>query len=391
MAFNGERLKKARLYRNMTITELAEKINVSKQAISQFEKGTTNKGPISPKPDVLFAIVLALGFPKKFFEEYDDYDISIENTFFRALSSTKNLDKKTQEIKTELIVRLYNYLNSYLDFPRLDLPDVSEMENEDVDILASYVRNYWSLGQATIPNMVNLLESKGIIVSSFEVNNKKIDAFTQMHKLDNIEQFCVVLGNDKPSMVRRNFDCAHELGHILLHNSMGDLSLLESEEQRELEIQANQFAGAFLLPRESFFKDLLHPTDLDYYVQLKKKWKVSVSAMIFRARTLGRITNSEYQTLMKKMAIKKWRISEPYDDVWPLQKPTLFRKSFELLKNNGKMTNRQFIDRLSAKGLTLYAREIEELLSLEPGDLTDTKLPINEAEPKLKEIHYEMK
>ncbi|KAB3529599.1 ImmA/IrrE family metallo-endopeptidase [Alkaliphilus pronyensis] len=388
MAFNGERLKKARLYRNMTITELAEKINISKQAVSQFEKGTSNKGPISPKPDVFFAIVLALGFPKKFFEEYDEYDINIENTFFRALASTKNLDKKTQEIKTELIVRLYNFLNEYLDFPVLELPDISDIDSEDMNIISSYVRDYWDLGESPIPNMVKLLESKGIIVSSFDVNNKKIDAFTQIHKIKNIEQICVVLGNDKPSLVRRNFDCAHELGHILLHNSLGDLSLLENEEQRELELQANQFAGAFLLPRESFFKDLIHPTDLDFYVQLKKKWKVSIAAMIVRARGLGRITNSEYQALMKKISRKGWRVNEPFDNEWQLQRPALFRKSLELLINNNVLTNRQFIDRLSASGLSLNSCEVEELLSLSKGYLADSKTSIKEVEPKLKSIHH---
>ena len=36
-SFNGERLKAARLFRRMTIAELAESTGVSKQAISQFE------------------------------------------------------------------------------------------------------------------------------------------------------------------------------------------------------------------------------------------------------------------------------------------------------------------------------------------------------------------
>lgn len=387
MAFNGERLKKARLYRNMTITELAEKINISKQAISQFEKGTTNKGPISPKPDVLFSMVLNLGFPKKFFEEKDSYSVEIENTFFRALSSTKNLDKKTQEIKTELVVRLYNFLSQYLDFPQLDIPDLSEIDTEDMDAVAVYVRDYWMLGEEPIPNMVNLLESKGIIVSSFEVNNKKIDAFTQIHKLDKIEQFCVVLGNDKPSMVRRNFDCAHELAHILLHSSLGDLSLLENEEQRELEFQANQFAGAFLLPRESFFKDLVDPYDLDSYIQLKRKWKVSIAAMVVRARQLGRITHTEYQNLMKKISVKKWRTREPFDNEWRLPQPTLFKKSLELLNDNGILVGRQFIDKLSANGLSLNVTEIEELLCLPKGFFINKSVDIIEAEPKLKAIY----
>lgn len=35
--FNGQRLKTARLYRGKTLDELAKDINVTKQAISQYE------------------------------------------------------------------------------------------------------------------------------------------------------------------------------------------------------------------------------------------------------------------------------------------------------------------------------------------------------------------
>ena len=35
--FNGDRLKFARTYRGMSAQELAEKINVSRQSINQFE------------------------------------------------------------------------------------------------------------------------------------------------------------------------------------------------------------------------------------------------------------------------------------------------------------------------------------------------------------------
>ena len=76
MNFNGERLKKARIYRNMTISELAEKIDVTKQAVSQYEKGV-----ISPKPEVLFKLISTLDFPMDFFKEEDLVNSKIENTF----------------------------------------------------------------------------------------------------------------------------------------------------------------------------------------------------------------------------------------------------------------------------------------------------------------------
>ena len=38
--FHGERLKNARLLRGLTLTELAEQTNISKQSLSQYENGS---------------------------------------------------------------------------------------------------------------------------------------------------------------------------------------------------------------------------------------------------------------------------------------------------------------------------------------------------------------
>ena len=36
-SFNGERLKKARIYRGLTVAELAERINCQRQTLSMYE------------------------------------------------------------------------------------------------------------------------------------------------------------------------------------------------------------------------------------------------------------------------------------------------------------------------------------------------------------------
>lgn len=366
MPFNGERLNIARIFRNMTVSDLAEKVGVTKQAISQYEKNQSN-----PKPDTLFQFVCLLGFPKEFFMEEESYKLDVDNTFFRALSSTKNLDLKTQEVKTEMIVRLYNFLGSYLNFPELDIPDIDIEKFEDIENIAIYLRSYWGLGEAPIENMVSLLEKKGIVVSSFTIENRKIDAFTQIHEVGGRKQYCVVLGNDKQSMVRRNFDAAHELGHIILHNKLAKVEELSKEEFKQIEDEANNFAAAFLLPKNTFFLDLKDTNNLDAYLKLKKKWKVSIAAMVMRAKHLGRMNNHQYQYLMKQMSARKWRISEPFDDIWELQRPVLFKKSIQVLKENNVLSGTQFLMELSKYKLTLEASMVETLLDLDEGTLID--------------------
>ena len=58
-SFNGNRLKAARQYRGLTVEELSQKINVSKQAVSQYETGKIEDVPFQK----ILAISGALNFP----------------------------------------------------------------------------------------------------------------------------------------------------------------------------------------------------------------------------------------------------------------------------------------------------------------------------------------
>lgn len=380
--FNGDRLKLARIYRNMTASELAEKLGVTRQAVLQYEKNDIN-----PKLEMEFKIITTLRFPKDFFYKDSLDTLSVENTFFRALSTTKKIDLQTQEEKTKIIVYIYEFLSRYFNYPELDLPEIDiniDLEDKNsIEDISMKLRAYWNLGENPIENMVNLLENKGIIVSTLNVNNKKIDAFTQVHKVNNNEKYCVVLSNDKQSVARRNFDAAHELGHIVLHSNIEKIEELPLEEQRKLENQANSFAAAFLLPKAKFFNELVQPLNLEYYKELKKKWKVSIAAMVMRARQLERINNNQYLELVKAMNYRKWKTREPLDNQWKLQQTILFKKSIEMLKNNKILSGSQFVYEIGKCGIPMYSEDLEELLDLERGTLSDYN-PIDDNEITLK-------
>ena len=89
---NSERLREARLFRKMTMADLAQAVGINKQAISQFENNKT-----SPEPMTLRRIAEILKFPYSFFVEYDFPSI-IGNTYFRALYSSKKKDLAAQKI-----------------------------------------------------------------------------------------------------------------------------------------------------------------------------------------------------------------------------------------------------------------------------------------------------
>ncbi|MCL6571719.1 MAG: XRE family transcriptional regulator [Bacillus sp. (in: Bacteria)] len=372
-AFNGERLKSARIYRGLGIAELAELADVSKQAISQFENG---KNP--PGLETLLKLIAALGFPREYFYEQDSANVKVGNTYFRAMMTTNKKDRLTQIQKTKFLAQIYHFLNGYLEFPKLNIPVIDSFT--DIEELASKARDYWSIGSGPIPNMVNFLEKNGFIVTSFSTDINKIDAFSQRQEINGQEYYFVVLGNDKNTAARRQFDAAHELGHIILHEWNVDLEQISREEFRQIEQEANQFAAAFLLPKDSFLEDLnlSFVNNLDYYVELKKKWKVSIQAMIVRAYHLKAINYNQYQNLLRGISKRGWRTNEPLDNAINVPKPSVLKKAIDVLVANKILDEEQLLEQLGNSGLPMDRREVEMLLGLEKGMLIkkDFSIPI---------------
>ena len=365
--FNPKRLKEARLIRGLTISQLAEKIGISKQAISQFERGEHN-----PKPETMMAIINTLGFPRNFF--YKEFkETYVGNTFFRSNSTTTKKSKEMQYNKSLLAGYIYDYLIDFIEFPDLNLPDCNRMDakwNDDsIESLAIDVREHWGIGDGPITNIVNLLERNGIVVFSVDTDSQKIDAFCQ-HRTG---RPFIFLGNEKQSDFRRQFDGAHELGHIFMHEDIDNQETMSREEIKCMETQANRFASALLLPADAFAKTLTS-TSLLHYVELKKYWRVSIAAMIHRSYDLRLINESKYISLQKQISMKKMRKKEPLDDVYPLQTPVLLKKSIELILENKVKNELQLIQEISVP-----QEYIEMLCNLDKG-----RLNYKEPEPMVK-------
>ena len=77
-----------------------------------------------------------------------------------------------------------------------------------------------------------------------------------------------------------------------------------------MEKEANDFAAEFLMPEEKII-DQLGSTNLAHYLRLKKEWKTSMAALIYRASELGTITSSQSANLWRQMAMRGYRKVEP--------------------------------------------------------------------------------
>lgn len=374
--FIGERLKNARLYRGMTLTDLAAQTGVSKQALSQYENSS-----IKPELDRLFALAKALNFPVGYFSAPYSYRINTETTYFRSLMSTPKRDRIAQRVRLEFIAQIYEVLFDYVSFPELNLPKVdfagcndgytyeSENEVEELEAIAQTVREYWNLGTGPIKNFRYTMESNGIVVTWSDPKADKIDAFSQRTLINDDAVFFVVISKKNQSLARARFDMAHELAHILLHPWSEDLESIPREEFKARERQANILASSLLLPRDTFGHDVTYyPNNLDYYKHLKAKWNVSIQAMVYRTHQLGIITTNQYQYLMRQISKNGWREKEPGDQPY-IMTTNLFRSAIDLLLKEEELSVEELLGAFSAKGVVLHPVEIEELLCLEEGTL----------------------
>lgn len=375
-AFNPARLAEARAYNKMTGEELANLIGVKKQAISQFENNKAR-----PEYETVCKMSKALHFPIEFFYE-ENVDVLQGNTYFRALFSSNKRDLNSQKIKARYVAQIYGTLARYVDFPPYNVPTFDD--TSDIPLIAQNLRDYWGLGQEPISDMVALMERNGIIMSEFATDSNKIDAFSQYGEINNIPYRCVVLGTEKLSFARRQFSCAHELGHIILHEKFEDLSGINREDFRKREDEANLFASEFLLPRKAFLSDLqLYANRLNRYVELKRKWKVSIAAMVMRAHSLKAISDSQYQYLMRQISQNGWRTTEPLDDYLPLKRPKVIKQAINLIILNDVLSGKQLLDGISSCGMTLPKEVVDEVINLEPDTIV-----IDETETSAKIIPF---
>ena len=389
--FNGQRLKDALQFRGMRMTELAKQIDISKQSLSLYVNGENN-----PPYENVVKIAKALDFPFEFFMTEDLCTTATDNTYFRSQASASKLMQNSQKMKLEYVAKVYEVLLNYVDFPERNLPPVFfhgadnllDADSEDVlkqiEFIANTVRKHWEIGMGPIDNMQYLLESNGIIVTGFRNVDEKIDAFSQRINVQNHGTvFVVALAIGEKPDVRLRFDMAHELGHILMHNWDDSNDTLSKEEFNALEKQANMLASALLLPRETFGKDVApYATNVEFYRSLRKKWGVSMQAMMYRARQLGLITANQFQYMMRTVSAKGWRTREPGDTPGKLNS-TIFQGAVDVLFDGDYLTAKEMMQAFHEYGIYLEQKDLEDIMGLKPGTLTVGPKLIRFVKPKI--------
>ncbi len=113
--------------------------------------------------------------------------------------------------------------------------------------------------------------------------------------------------------------------------------------KRDIGHEANKFAAGFLLPEKEIKKDFSFKEGITIALlgELKRKWKVSMIALLHRADDLGFVTKNQKQYLLQQFNTLRIRRREPVELDFPQEKPTLLRDLITKYKNAHKFSAKE--------------------------------------------------
>ena len=364
--FNPKKLKSARIYRGKTIDIVSKETGINKKDILAFEEMK-----YIPTLENIMKLSNNLEFPRQYFVTGERLNINVDASHFNPQSTLPRNEEIAYREKLIMVHRIRLFIEGYIKFPSLNLPNNID-KNDDIEIIANKIRDYWGLENGPIGNMVTLMENNGFILSGLNINKKGASPYTQKQSINDDVRYLTLLGNDRKSATVRNFDLAYELGFII---------------SNELKISAKNFAkedfaSALLLPKDSFIEDLEDPNELESYVEMKARWIVPMTTLIYRAYQLGVISYKKYNYLMTEMDKRGWLKKEPLDDNIKATSPQSLKVGIELLFDNNIMSPNTFMNNLEDFGVIIYSNDVEELADLKEGMLGGNRKPVRNSNEK---------
>lgn len=275
---NPTRLAIARERSRLTKKQLAEIIGKTPRAITAWESQTE---VLYPSDSTIEALASVLGYPKDFFFGDDIEYIDLESVSFRALSKMTARKRNAALAAGSMGIYLNHWIEENFSLPR---PNVLDLRGEAPDVAATMLRQYWGIGERPIKNVVHLLEANGVRVFSLAEDCNDVDAYSFWK-----EETPYIFLNTKKTAERSRFDGAHELGHLILHKH-------GAPSGQEAEKEADEFASAFLMPANSLYATPI-AFSISYLVRIKRKWNVSLLALVVRLHRLGIISDWKYRSL----------------------------------------------------------------------------------------------
>lgn len=320
--FVGTNLRQIRLFHDLSLTELGERVGVSKQFLSRVETGAES---VSAPLELLISETLDV-LPE-FFYQVDPNPIADEQCHFRRQLTTKVVLRHVARARGEMLKRLVTVLDNHVELPQYRMGEGDPSSSETIERAAEAFRLLFGLGLGPLSNVTRIAENAGAVVLKVRGLAPEIDAVSFATKRP-----LIALNSDGRSACRERFGIAHELGHFALH-----IGVLTGD--RLTETQANRFASSLLMPRTTFASECklaLRGTRLNWpgISELKLRWGVSKAAIIFRGGQLGILSDDQVRAGYIGLNRHGEASKESEDHLVPNEEPEVVVESMQVMKQH---------------------------------------------------------
>lgn len=337
--FNPTMVTLAREARGITQQELAERLNTQKAFISKIEHGD-----LGVSETLLESISRATSYPINFF--YQPGTILPMNLSYRKRKKVPAKVITPIEAKINIVRNNIQFLTRSLNKQSPLIPTYKVTEENPPQLIAKQIRQSLNLQKAVIENLVKVLEAQGIIISCFDFGSERVDSRSILTD----DQFPIIFLNKSHLGDRLRFSLAFELGHLVMH------TYSQVPPEREINHEANLFAAELLMPSEAIIQDFKDGVTLPLLAQLKRKWKVSMISLLYRADDLGLLTPNQKRYLIQQFNQAKIRRREPVELDVAKEQPQLIHQMVVELCNRQNMT--------FPEAMQLLALEIDDYMEL---------------------------
>lgn len=318
--FIGSNLRLTRLFHDLSLTELGDRVGVSKQFLSRVETGAE---PVSVQLENLLAE--ELNVLPEFFYHVDPNPIADEQCHFRRQLTTKVALRQVARARGEMLKRLVGVLDEHVELPQYQVGEADPQSPETIELAAEKFRSIFGLGLGPLSNVTRIAENAGAVVMKIRGLAPEIDAVSFATKRP-----LIALNGDGRSACRERFGIAHELGHFSLH-----IGILTGD--RLTETQANRFASALLTPRSTFANECriaIRGTRLNWpgLSELKMRWGISKAAIIFRGRQLGVFSEDQARAGYVGLNRHGEAVQELEDKLIANEEPEVITESLKVMK-----------------------------------------------------------
>lgn len=319
----------ARETRGINQFELAPMIGISPAHMSKMEQGM-----VEIDDYYIDKLSEVLQYPKSFF--YQEYEV------LQPLLSYRKREVVAQKLLTPIDAQLnvysmhIDYLVKKLSIGAVELPSLEVSKTSSPAKCAKQLRKIWNIKEGVVNDLTKIIESKGIIIHSFNFGTERVDS----RSISTTSGQNVIYTNSTLLGDRLRFTLAFELGHMVMHlKALPDL-------ERDVNHEANLFASELLMPEMEIRPDFANGVTIGVLGELKRKWKVSMQTLLFRAEDLGIITYNHKRYLIGQFNKLKIRRREPQGLDIPKEKPQLLDTLLNKYRNKYKADNHMLADEL---------------------------------------------